>query len=379
MVKKIIIIFIIFISSFTIKTYAEENTYNLNEIDNLSKNIMQQMDMKENDLSFSKIVDDYSKNKSIAATFKNLVDRVIKYSMSEVLSNSKLMMELLFIALMSALLENIQKSLSDDGVSKIAYYACFLSLALIIIKSFSNVMKIAGSAIDGLTKFINVMIPVLLTLLASSGGFASSAALDPVLMMVMKVVSDIIKDLILPVTMLIVILNIVDSMSDSIKVTKLAALIKQVNVWTLCFIITVFVGILTIRSSMAVTLDQVALKSTKFVSDNFIPVVGKCLSDAISTVASYSLVLKDAVSIAGLIMIVAICIFPLIKIIIIALMYKFIGAVIQPVANKKIVDCLSAVGSSLTIVFGCVLCTGLIFFIMVAMISSAGKSILMSR
>lgn len=130
---------------------------------------------------------------------------------------------------------------------------------------------------------------------------------------------------------------------------------------------------------MAVTLDQVALKSTKFVSDNFIPVVGKCLSDAISTVASYSLVLKDAVSIAGLIMIVAICIFPLIKIIIIALMYKFIGAVIQPVANKKIVDCLSAVGSSLTIVFGCVLCTGLIFFIMVAMISSAGKSILMSR
>jgi stage III sporulation protein AE len=107
--------------------------------------------------------------------------------------------------------------------------------------------------------------------------------------------------------------------------------------------------------------------------DTFIPVVGKALSDAVATVAGYSLVLKDALGIIGLIFLITICVFPLLKIIVIALIYKLVGAVMQPVVDDKITLCLNSVGNSLTMVFASVLSVAVMFFIIIAIVISTGR------
>ena len=43
------------------------------------------------------------------------------------------------------------------------------------------------------------------------------------------------------------------------------------------------------------------LKTAKFAIDNFIPIVGKSFSDAISSVAGYSLIIKNAIGSIGFI------------------------------------------------------------------------------
>jgi stage III sporulation protein AE len=73
---------------------------------------------------------------------------------------------------------------------------------------------------------------------------------------------------------------------------------------------------------------------------------------------------------------VFICIFPLIKIIIISLVYKFVGAVMEPVVDDRIVDCLTDVGNSLTMVFACVLSVGIMFFIMISIVASTGRLVM---
>jgi stage III sporulation protein AE len=151
---------------------------------------------------------------------------------------------------------------------------------------------------------------------------------------------------------------------------------KQICTWSLGIITSVFVGFVTIRSTAATTLDQVTLKTTKYAIDNFIPVIGKALSDAITTVAGYSLILKDAISIGGLIVMIFICVFPLIKIILISLTYKFVGAVMEPIVDKRIVECLTSAGNSLTIVFSSVLAVGVMFFILITLIASTGKLVM---
>jgi len=150
-----------------------------------------------------------------------------------------------------------------------------------------------------------------------------------------------------------------------------------VSTWALGFIMTVFIGIITVRSTASTALDQLTLKTTKFAVDNFIPVVGKCMSDAISTVASYSLVLKNAIGIAGLLIMICICLFPLIKIMLISLIYKLVGAVMEPVVDKRIVECLTSAGNVLTIVFASVLSVSVMFFIMITIIMSTGKLLVM--
>lgn len=380
MLKKILIFSFILISCFTMKAYASDDSQilNMNEIEN-SANAIQQGNDYMPDLSFTNLVNTYKSSGKLSYTIKDFSKNILRFLFKEIIGNSKLLVELLFIGIMCAVLQNIQNSFDSYGVSKIAYYICFLVMITIIIKSFTLTMNVAKGAIDSMVQFTNALMPALLTLLAAVGGFTSAAMLDPVIVFVIKIISDIIRDFIIPLTMLVVVLNIVDSMSENIKVTRLADLIKQINYWSLGIIMTIFVGFITIRSSASSTIDQVTLKTTKYALDNFVPVVGKCMSDAISTVAGYTAILKDAVSIAGLIVMLVISIYPLLKILLIALIYKFVGAVMEPVVDKKIVDCLGAVGNSLVIMFAAVLSAAVMLFIMITMVAQTGKLVMMVR
>lgn len=348
----------------------------ISSLEDFSKKLQQNTDYIPK-ISFSRIIDTYKQTGSIGITLKDFAKSIGDFLMKEVILNSRLMVELLFIAILCAVLQNVQNAFSEDSVSKIGYYACYLLMVIIIVKSFVNAVEIGRQTINMMIEFTNMLIPPLIILLASVGGFTSAATLDPIVMIAIKIISDVIRDFILPMAVLTLVVNIVDNLSDSIKITKLGGLIKQVSTWALGFIMTVFIGIITVRSTASTALDQLTLKTTKFAVDNFVPVVGKCMSDAISTVASYSLVLKNAIGIAGLLIMICICLFPLIKIMLISLIYKLVGAVMEPVVDKRIVECLTSAGNVLTIVFASVLSVSVMFFIMITIIMSTGKLLVM--
>lgn len=380
-VRRIFFILIALNFFLQVKVMASTNDWTglkLNDLDNFTTRLQQNIEYIPN-VSFSKMIDTYKTTHSIGITLKDFSSSLSKFLFKELLVSSRLLIELLLISMICAVLQNIQNSFEGDNISKIAYYACFLLMVIVIIKSFGQVVQLGRATIDNMIQFMNALMPTLTILLAAVGGFASAATMDPVVMFAIKLISDIVRDIVLPMTVIVVVINIVDSLSENIKITKLGALLKQVCTWMLGFVVTVFVGVVTIRSSASTTMDQLTLKASKFVVDNFIPVVGKALSDAISTVAGYSLLLKDAISIGGLVIMILICVFPLIKIILMSLVYKFVGAVMEPVVDKRIVDCLSSVGNSLALVFAAVFSVSVMFFVMITIIISTGRLVMMVR
>ncbi|WP_168190046.1 stage III sporulation protein AE [Caloramator sp. E03] len=375
--RRFLFIFLTLLFFLNYKVYAQVDENTLFDISKLEV-YSQRLQQEENylpDISFSKMIDTYKATGSTGLSLKTISQGLLKALFKEIIANSRLFVELLFIGILCAVLQNIQNAFDSQGISKIAYYVCYLIMVIIIIKSLMLSMNIGKKAIDDMIEFTNALMPALIVLLAAVGGFVSAATLDPILMFVIKITSDIIRDLIIPITMVIVMLNIVNNLSDELKISKLADLVRQINLWILGFIMTIFTAVVTIRSNTSATFDEVAVKSAKFAVDNFIPVVGKCLSDAVTTVAGYSLILKDAVSVAGLIILFLICIFPLIKIILIALIYKFVSAVMEPIVDRKVINCLSAVGSSITMIFVCVLSVAVMFFIMITIIAQTGRLI----
>ncbi|QCX32704.1 stage III sporulation protein AE [Caloramator sp. E03] len=377
MMRRFLFIFLTLLFFLNYKVYAQVDENTLFDISKLEV-YSQRLQQEENylpDISFSKMIDTYKATGSTGLSLKTISQGLLKALFKEIIANSRLFVELLFIGILCAVLQNIQNAFDSQGISKIAYYVCYLIMVIIIIKSLMLSMNIGKKAIDDMIEFTNALMPALIVLLAAVGGFVSAATLDPILMFVIKITSDIIRDLIIPITMVIVMLNIVNNLSDELKISKLADLVRQINLWILGFIMTIFTAVVTIRSNTSATFDEVAVKSAKFAVDNFIPVVGKCLSDAVTTVAGYSLILKDAVSVAGLIILFLICIFPLIKIILIALIYKFVSAVMEPIVDRKVINCLSAVGSSITMIFVCVLSVAVMFFIMITIIAQTGRLI----
>jgi stage III sporulation protein AE len=125
--------------------------------------------------------------------------------------------------------------------------------------------------------------------------------------------------------------------------------------------------------------DGVAVKTAKFVSSNFIPVVGKVFADVTDTVISASLLLKNTVGIVGLVVLLGIIVFPAIKILTVALIFKFSAAVLQPVGSKAIISTIDVIGKSVIYLFVCLSIVSLMFFLSMTLIIAAGNIVVMFR
>ncbi|SEF82029.1 stage III sporulation protein AE [Caloramator fervidus] len=373
-IMSFVVVFLLLINFSVFSMNRETSNADYSYLENSAK-MLQETNEYFPDVSLSKIIEDYKSSGTIKFTIMDFIKNIIRFSFKEILINYKLLIELLAIGIIAALIHNLQLAFEENSIYRVSNFAIFLLITTIIIKSFMQAISIATKAITEMVEFMNALIPALVSILVGTGSIATATTLDPIMMFFIKFSSDVIKNLVLPTTIIIVVIYIVDNLSDDIKITKLGDFINSINTLVLTFLMTIFIAIITIRGITANTFDEVVLKSTKFAVDKLVPIVGGALSDAVATVASYSLILKDAVSIFGLIVIAGICIFPLVKILILSLIYKFSCVVLEPIADGKIINGLNAASKSLVMIFAAVLSVGVMFFIMITILASAGKVI----
>jgi len=376
--KKIIIaVMIIFLLPFNVQAFegGNESQEQSTQIEHLYDYIINMKSQSEilKDLDAKEYVKQFIKTGDGKVSASKLVKAVTAYSLKEVIAVIKSMSMLIIIAIICALLNNLQKAFSRDDISNIAYFACYALIIIILSKSFYDAVEVAKSTINKTGDFMAALVPVLLMLLASVGGFVEATVMDPIIIAAININVKIYVNLIIPIIFMSFVLQFVNNISTEFKIDKLTKLLNQVAIWTQGIIMTIFIGIITIRGITSKTIDQVTVKTVKYAVDNFIPIVGKALSDAIATVAGYSLLLKNALSGLGLLIILLVVLFPIIKLLIMSFVFKLTAALIEPISDSKIVNCITSVGNSLTLVMSCVISVSIMYFIMISIIASAGK------
>jgi stage III sporulation protein AE len=377
MSKKLILITLVFIIFFQFRCYAAENPINVDitSLENFSKRLQQDINYMPN-INPSKMIDTYKETGSLGLTARDYFNSVIKYLFQELQGSSRLLIQLLFLGILSAILQNIQSNFESKSVSFVAFIACYLVMAILIIKSFILAIQVGQQTIDRMVECINALMPALIGLTAAVGGLVSASTMKITILIVGKVTTDLIRDIIILVPMFTIVLHIVDNLGEKNMTAGLNKLLEKSAQVALGLFMLIFICVVTTRGVTAPIIDQVTLKTTKFAVDNFIPFVGKTLSDAVGTIAGYSNVLKSAIGVYGLILLAFICIFPMIKLLLLILTFKFVGAVMEPIVDGRMVKCLGHAGNSLVFVLACVLSVASIFFVIITMIISAGTNIL---
>ncbi|MEN6461239.1 MAG: stage III sporulation protein AE, partial [Syntrophomonas sp.] len=307
-------------------------------------------------------------------TLGNLVQFLFK----EVLANSNLLGKLIILSVLAALLVNLQTAFSGE-VSRISYLACFLALCAIAIGSFKVVLEIGQQTIENMVSFMMGMLPQMLVLVAGLGNINASVMLFPVLMTTATAFANAIKTIVFPLIIMSALLSLVNHMSDTIKVQRLASFFRQMAQLSLGLLMTIFVGIITLRTVYASVLDKVTLRTTKFITDNAIPVVGKMVSDTIEVAAGYVVMLKQALGMLGVLIIFGIIISPLLKITAIALIYKVTAAIVEPMGDSKTAAVLETMSTHLFLMLAAIASVGLMFFIMMAIIAATSNYMVMLR
>lgn len=309
----------------------------------------------------------------------DILNSILKQLFKEVVANFALLGQLVILAVICAVLQNLVCSFEKGTTGQLAYSVTYLVLITIAIGSFTLAVNAGREVVDAMVTFMQALLPVLLTLLVAVGGVASAAIFSPVILTTLGIFGTMIKNIILPLFFFVAILGVVSNLTDRFKVTNLADLLKTVGLSLMGFFTTIFMGVLAIQGVAGAVGDSVTFRTAKFTVKTFVPMVGGMLSDALDAVISSSLLIKNALGIAGIGVIGAIMIVPLLKIVTLAFIYKLAGALIQPVADGQVVDCLNSLGGSLLLVFAAVATVGLLFFFTITIVVGIGNITVMLR
>lgn len=351
----------------------------LREIETFWEKIQEESKEYLPEITWQNILDWFRPQEGQGLSFGEILKGLWRFLWRELYLNLDLLAKLLFLAVVAALLKNLEKAFANESIATLTQSVVYLVLVSIAMQSFAVAVGLGRKAIDTMVELILALIPLLLALLASLGSLASAAIFRPVIVFAVNFFAALTRDAVFPLIFLTTILSIVNYFSPRVTVSKLADLFKNVSVWGMGLTMTIFTGLLSIYGVASSVGDAISIRTAKFATSNFIPVIGGFLADAVETVAGATLILKNTVHIAGVLMLFYIVIFPLIKILAIVFVYKLAAALIQPLGESNLCDSLNTMANCLSLVFAAVAIVSLIFYLAITIIAGAGNASFMLR
>jgi len=357
------------------------------ENETINNTIIENVNYQEIEQYWDTIIDEYgghlpdiNKVSFIDLLYKNdklsitaIINSTIKYFFQEIIINGKLLIVLFLLTIFSSVLQTIHSAFENESVSKIAHFVIYLVLFYISLNSFMLTFSYATSAIQSMSDFILALIPLILGLLSTIGNLLTVSFFHPLIIFIINVTNLIISKFILTFLLLSFLLIIVSYINQQYRVTYLANLFKNISLGTLGVISTLFLSIMSIQGTASAVQDGLALKTAKFVTGNFIPVIGKTFTDAVDIVLSASQTLKNSIGIIGVLIIIIYALFPAMKILAIAFIYKLAAAILQPIGDESIVKTLNTISNYTLYVLACLIAVTFMFFLSIVIIVLASN------
>ena len=310
---------------------------------------------------------------------QTIYKKIIKILGNEVGSNIKILISILVIIVIHGILKSITDSLENSNVSQIIYFVQYILIVTLIMSNFTEIIKLIKETANNLVGFINLLMPLLLTLMVYTGNITTSSVLEPIVLFISNFIGNIIVDVLIPIVLIIIVFSIISKISDRVQVEKISKFLKSGVVWFLGIVLTIFVGVVSLEGTLSSSVDGVTAKTAKAAVSSVIPVVGKVLGDVVDSVLGCGVILKNAVGVVGVIVIIGICILPVLKIATLSIMYSLASAVVQPVADDKIVKLLDEMSGVFKLLLAILCSLSVILIIGVTLVIKISNSGMMYR
>ena len=341
------------------------------QISELTKQTSELSEGLSEEFSLEKILETTLNGESI---FNNqgIISGIKGLALYEIRTALVLGVEILVICIVIGLLKNLSTSFGNKSMADISMLVCAMVIIGISMNSFRIVYRLAMDSVSVMVSTMEILTPILLGILISTGAATSGSLLSPVIIGSVTGFGVIIKKIILPTLFTSAILILINCLTEKDYVNKLAKLLRSASLIATGLIIALLTGVITLQGLITETSDSLLLSAAKYSLSTFIPIVGGFTSDTIELFLMCMETIKNIVGVFAVISLIATAIVPLIKILMIALIYKLTAAVTEPVSESKISDGLNEMGSCLISMGAILFFCGLLFILFVSIIVRIG-------
>lgn len=275
---------------------------------------------------------------------------------------------LFLLAVIGAVIHNFSKLLQGKQVAQTAFFAVYLLLFSVLCTSFVNISQMAEEKMQQLLEFMKVLSPAYFTSLAlSQGGITSGAYYEFVLVMI-TIADYILVQFVLPALHVYFMLRLANEFSEQELFSKMADLIRDVVKFVMKTMFGIVMGLNVIQGLILPVSSKIETSAAVKVA-GAIPGVGNTISTIANTVLCAGGLVKNSIGVAGVLFIALFCGVPLLYLVISKWIYQLMGAVLQPILDKRVLSCFGAMEESIGLLLYCLFVGTMLFIVTISMIS----------
>ncbi|MEZ3433693.1 MAG: stage III sporulation protein AE [Lachnospiraceae bacterium] len=277
---------------------------------------------------------------------------------------------ILFLAVIAAVFTNFGHIFQSRQISEASFFVLYLLMIALCLNSFRTVVEWASGGVESLASFMKVFCPVYFLAVTIAKGSVTAAAFYNLALFLILVVELLIVRLLLPMVHVYMMIKILDFLSPEEYLSKFAELIETAVSWALKTFLTCIIGLNVLQSLISPAIDTVK-RSVVTRGAEAIPGIGDVLGGMTEVVFGTAVLVKNGIGMTGAVICFALCLFPLVQIGCIVLMYKLAAALIQPVSDKRIVGCIESVGDGCRLLMRIIFTSGLLFLLTIVIVSAS--------
>lgn len=259
-----------------------------------------------------------------------IVKTAISQLQPSVTQAARICFSVLAIKLLTAILQNFSVISSD-----VTELVGTISIGILLLQPSHSLIQLGLDTVSELSEYGKLLLPVMTAANAAQGGAATSAAIYTGTVIFITILTAGITKIIIPMVYIFMALSIAHSALGNDALKNLKEFVKWAMTWCLKIVLYVFTGYLTITGIVSGTTDATAVKAAKLAISGFIPIVGNIVSDASEAILVSTSVVKNTAGIYGLLVVIAICVGPFLKIAVQYMLLKLTASVCGTLTNGK--------------------------------------------
>lgn len=320
-------------------------------------------------MTFEELVAQVSLNGIEALNKENICGLVFDSILYELSVAKPIFIKMLLFSILFSIVHRLLVT-KNRYISDVGFLMIYTVLMVLLMQSFFFVKEIALEGINSLITFLNALIPTYAMTLVFTGNSVTGAYLYEIAFFLVYIIELIMKSFLMPLIHVFVLIWFLNNLFDEDKLSKLAELLEKAMGLILKVAFGGVIGLSVVQSLLTPAKDRLA-DNVLLSGMSSIPGIGGTLGSIGEIIFSCGLLIKNSVGVIGLVILFFISIIPVLKIGCFSLLYHVLSVTLQPIADKRLTECVSGVARGCDLYLKMVLYSMMLFFVLFSIVTVA--------
>jgi stage III sporulation protein AE len=323
----------------------------------------------ESGLDFAGLVADLLGNGE-ALSAKGIIGLLWEHISLDLSGYGTIFLQIAGIAIGAAVLKSMTESFQNRQVSETGFFVTYLLLFAVLLSGFALSFEVAKKTIGWVVLFMQCLVPAYSLAVAFCTGSATSLMFYQGILLIISLVELVVLNILLPLVNVYLILMLVNRFSKEESLKQMADLVRQLVMWGAKTLFGLVIGIQMVQGLILPVSDKVK-RSLLYKTAEMIPGIGNAVGGVTETVLGTGLLLKNAVGVAGLLVLILVCAAPFGKLLLEYIVCKLSAGVLQPISDKRIIGSLEAAAEASRLLLYLTGMTVLMFAVAVSLVAAS--------